>query len=162
MTRSSSTWPACRFCDSSGLNALVQAQQIAAEHGRRISLRAPQPQVRRLLKMTGADALFPVTDSCRCRHRHGPPHGPHAARHTGGRGAVAGRREVHARRGPAGGCHPGRAPLRTGRPQPGGPSHTALAAPFVSVRSFRSGDLRSARRPAGLRPVGRRRGCTGA
>ncbi|MFI7180128.1 STAS domain-containing protein [Streptomyces spororaveus] len=51
------------FCDSSGLNALIHAQQTAAEHGRRIVLRTPPPQLRRLLGMTGADALFPLTDS---------------------------------------------------------------------------------------------------
>ncbi|WP_063754903.1 STAS domain-containing protein [Streptomyces sp. NRRL F-2580] len=51
------------FCDSSGLNALIQARQTAAEHGRRITLGNPQPQFRRLLEMTGADALFPITDS---------------------------------------------------------------------------------------------------
>lgn len=51
------------FCDSSGLNALVHAQQTAAEHGRRIVLRTPPPQLRRLLEMTDADALFPTTDS---------------------------------------------------------------------------------------------------
>ncbi|MFD4740225.1 STAS domain-containing protein [Streptomyces virginiae] len=51
------------FCDSSGLNALIHARQTAAEHGRRIILRTPPPQLRRLLEMTGADALFPITDS---------------------------------------------------------------------------------------------------
>ncbi|OEJ36090.1 STAS domain-containing protein [Streptomyces subrutilus] len=51
------------FCDSSGLNGLIQARHTAAEHGRHISLRAPQPQFRRLLEMTGADALFTITDA---------------------------------------------------------------------------------------------------
>ncbi|MFF8264239.1 STAS domain-containing protein [Streptomyces virginiae] len=51
------------FCDSSGLSALVHARQTAAEHGRRISLRDPQPHFRRLLEMSGADGLFPITDS---------------------------------------------------------------------------------------------------
>ncbi|KOU30751.1 hypothetical protein ADK53_27905 [Streptomyces sp. WM6373] len=51
------------FCDSSGLSVLVNARPTAAEHGRRISLRNPQPQFRRLLEMSGADALFPITDS---------------------------------------------------------------------------------------------------
>ncbi|MFJ3964907.1 STAS domain-containing protein [Streptomyces sp. NPDC090036] len=51
------------FCDSSGLNALIHARQTAAEHGRRIVLRTPPPQLRRLLEMTGADALFPTTHS---------------------------------------------------------------------------------------------------
>ncbi|WP_079403576.1 STAS domain-containing protein [Streptomyces sp. 3211] len=50
------------FCDSSGLNTLIHARQTAAAHGRRIILRDPQPQFRRLLELTGADALFPITD----------------------------------------------------------------------------------------------------
>ncbi|MCI4078801.1 STAS domain-containing protein [Streptomyces sp. MMS21 TC-5] len=51
------------FCDSAGLNALIQARRTAAEYGKRLTLRSPQSQVVRLLKMTGADALFPVTDT---------------------------------------------------------------------------------------------------
>ncbi|WP_331732585.1 STAS domain-containing protein (plasmid) [Streptomyces avidinii] len=51
------------FCDSSGLNALIHAQRTAVEHGRRIVLRTPPPQLRRLLEMTGAATLFPITDS---------------------------------------------------------------------------------------------------
>ncbi|MFG2339776.1 hypothetical protein [Streptomyces yangpuensis] len=31
-------------------------------HGKRLTLRSPQPQSLRLLKITGADALFPITD----------------------------------------------------------------------------------------------------
>ncbi|MFF4321254.1 STAS domain-containing protein [Streptomyces sp. NPDC001568] len=46
------------FCDSAGLNTLIQARQTAATHGKRISLRNPQPQIVRLLEMTGVDALF--------------------------------------------------------------------------------------------------------
>ncbi|MFE2142295.1 STAS domain-containing protein [Streptomyces sp. NPDC059456] len=49
------------FCDSSGLNALIQARHTADEHGKRITLRAPQPQFLRLLQITGADSLFPIT-----------------------------------------------------------------------------------------------------
>ncbi|MEU9031210.1 STAS domain-containing protein [Streptomyces sp. NPDC048383] len=51
------------FCDSSGLNALITAQHEAKAHGCHISLRAPQPQLRRLLELTGADAFFSVTDT---------------------------------------------------------------------------------------------------
>ncbi|MEV6734430.1 STAS domain-containing protein [Streptomyces sp. NPDC051364] len=51
------------FCDSSGLNALLQARLTAEQHGRRIRLHAPSPQVIRLLEVTGADQLFPVTDT---------------------------------------------------------------------------------------------------
>ncbi|MFI5548064.1 STAS domain-containing protein [Streptomyces sp. NPDC051815] len=51
------------FCDSAGLNALVQARRTAEDHGKHLTLRAPQPQFLRLLKITGADALFPITDT---------------------------------------------------------------------------------------------------
>ncbi|MFG2621325.1 STAS domain-containing protein [Streptomyces sp. NPDC048507] len=51
------------FCDSSGLNALIGARQIAEEHGKRLSLRAPRPQFRRLLEVTGVITLFHVTDT---------------------------------------------------------------------------------------------------
>ncbi|MDH6544050.1 STAS domain-containing protein [Streptomyces sp. SPB4] len=51
------------FCDSAGLNALIRAHHTATEHGKHLSLRAPRPQMRRLLGITGADSLFPVTDA---------------------------------------------------------------------------------------------------
>lgn len=49
------------FCDSSGLNALLQARFTAEEHGRRITLHAPNRQVRKLLELTGTHQLFPIT-----------------------------------------------------------------------------------------------------
>ncbi|MGW1774884.1 STAS domain-containing protein [Streptomyces sp. NPDC002104] len=49
------------FCDSSGLNVLLQARLTAQEHGRRISLHAPNQQVTRLLELTGTHQLFPIT-----------------------------------------------------------------------------------------------------
>ncbi|MET9855339.1 STAS domain-containing protein [Streptomyces sp. NPDC006450] len=49
------------FCDSSGLNALLQARLTAEEHGRRISLHAPNRQVTKLLELTGTHQLFPIT-----------------------------------------------------------------------------------------------------
>ncbi|MER5757783.1 STAS domain-containing protein [Streptomyces sp. NPDC002082] len=49
------------FCDSSGLNALLQARLTAIEHGRRISLHAPNQQVTKLLEITGTRQLFPIT-----------------------------------------------------------------------------------------------------
>ncbi|MFE1413434.1 STAS domain-containing protein [Streptomyces sp. NPDC058746] len=51
------------FCDSSGLNALIEALHTAQEHGKQLSLRAPQPQFLRLLDLTGADTLFTITDA---------------------------------------------------------------------------------------------------
>ncbi|MEU9110119.1 STAS domain-containing protein [Streptomyces xanthophaeus] len=49
------------FCDSSGLNALLQARLTAVEHNRRIILHAPNQQVTKLLHLTGAHHLFPIT-----------------------------------------------------------------------------------------------------
>ncbi|MFF1414471.1 STAS domain-containing protein [Streptomyces sp. NPDC058289] len=49
------------FCDSSGLNAILQARLTAEEHGRRITLHAPNRQVRKLLELTGTHQLFPIT-----------------------------------------------------------------------------------------------------
>lgn len=49
------------FCDSSGLNALLQARLTAEEHDRRLRLHAPTAQVVRLLEMTGTDQLFAIT-----------------------------------------------------------------------------------------------------
>lgn len=49
------------FCDSSGLNALLHARLTALEHGRRLRLHAPAPQLVRLLELTGTDQLFPIS-----------------------------------------------------------------------------------------------------
>ncbi|MFJ3174320.1 STAS domain-containing protein [Streptomyces roseus] len=54
---------ALSFCDSAGLNAFISARRTAGEHGRSISLRNPTPQFRRLLKLTGAEGLFPITQT---------------------------------------------------------------------------------------------------
>ncbi|WP_051709649.1 STAS domain-containing protein [Streptomyces sp. NRRL S-350] len=51
------------FCDSSGLNALLQARQDAGAAGIRLVLAAPAPLVRRLLEITGTDQVFTVRDS---------------------------------------------------------------------------------------------------
>ncbi|MFC8450165.1 STAS domain-containing protein [Kitasatospora sp. NPDC057223] len=48
------------FCDSSGLNTLLQARIEAARHGTVIHLARPAHAVSRLLEMTGAAQLFPV------------------------------------------------------------------------------------------------------
>ncbi|MFD4738207.1 STAS domain-containing protein [Streptomyces virginiae] len=50
------------FCDSSGLNALLAARLRAIESGATIHLANPAPQLRRLLQITGAAALFPRED----------------------------------------------------------------------------------------------------
>ncbi|MFJ5811124.1 STAS domain-containing protein [Streptomyces sp. NPDC093093] len=46
------------FCDSTGLNILLHAQLAALSHGRTLRLRAPNPQLVRLLRRTGALPLF--------------------------------------------------------------------------------------------------------
>ncbi|MFD3700032.1 STAS domain-containing protein [Streptomyces sp. NPDC058646] len=52
---------ALTFCDSSGLNVLLGARQAAVDLGCQLRLAGPNPQVVRLLEMTGADQLFPVS-----------------------------------------------------------------------------------------------------
>ncbi|MFD5142433.1 STAS domain-containing protein [Streptomyces sp. NPDC058401] len=49
------------FCDSSGLNTILQARLTAEEHGRRVILHAPSRQVTRLLELTGTERLFRMT-----------------------------------------------------------------------------------------------------
>ncbi|MFJ7265336.1 STAS domain-containing protein [Streptomyces sp. NPDC099050] len=51
------------FCDSTGLNALLQARLMCTQSGRTLTLAGPSPQLSRLLSITGADTLFDITDS---------------------------------------------------------------------------------------------------
>ncbi|MGW6688579.1 STAS domain-containing protein [Streptomyces sp. NPDC054961] len=48
------------FCDSSALNALLTARRTAQESGTVIRLAALNPQLHRLLEITGALPLFPL------------------------------------------------------------------------------------------------------
>ncbi|MFJ1568628.1 STAS domain-containing protein [Streptomyces erythrochromogenes] len=57
------------FCDSSGLNALVAARLEAAQANASIHLANPAPQLQRLLRMTGAESLFPREDGLPARGR---------------------------------------------------------------------------------------------
>ncbi|WP_405444897.1 STAS domain-containing protein [Streptomyces erythrochromogenes] len=50
------------FCDSSGLNALIAARLEAVQANASIHLANPAPQLQRLLRMTGAEPLFPRED----------------------------------------------------------------------------------------------------
>ena len=50
------------FCDSSGVNALLQVRAHVGEHGS-LALAAAQPQVRRPLELIGVDALIPLHPS---------------------------------------------------------------------------------------------------
>ncbi|MFJ1869464.1 STAS domain-containing protein [Streptomyces sp. NPDC088097] len=46
------------FCDSSGLNILLRARLTALTHGHTLHLKAPTPQLLRLLDRTGTSTLF--------------------------------------------------------------------------------------------------------
>ncbi|MFB6809636.1 STAS domain-containing protein [Streptomyces sp. NPDC056387] len=48
------------FCDSSGLNVLLNAWTVAAESGQNLSLAAAGEQFVRLLEITGAGELFTI------------------------------------------------------------------------------------------------------
>ncbi|MFJ7203666.1 STAS domain-containing protein [Streptomyces sp. NPDC098789] len=50
------------FCDSTGLNALLQARLMCVASGRTLALSRPGPQMSRLLSITGADTLFEVAE----------------------------------------------------------------------------------------------------
>ncbi|MFJ9342345.1 STAS domain-containing protein [Streptomyces sp. NPDC101733] len=51
----------CTFCDSTGLNVLVQARADAITRGHTIRLHAPQPQLIQFLRRTGTTDLFTIT-----------------------------------------------------------------------------------------------------
>lgn len=51
------------FCDSSGFNALIRLRRRAEEAGGRLLLAAPPEQVVRLLALSGAQVLFPITET---------------------------------------------------------------------------------------------------
>ena len=54
---------ATTFCDSAGINMLIRARKRAAANGAEIRLLLPCPNVLRVLKMQGVDALLPVYQS---------------------------------------------------------------------------------------------------
>ncbi|MFF1337499.1 STAS domain-containing protein [Streptomyces sp. NPDC058290] len=51
----------CTFCDSTGLNVLLQARADAITRGRFIRLASPNPQFVRFLRRTGTIDLFTIT-----------------------------------------------------------------------------------------------------
>lgn len=53
------------FCDSWGLNTMVTAKRLAAEHGVRIGLVGLTPQVRTIFHITGVDHFIPVYSDLR-------------------------------------------------------------------------------------------------
>jgi anti-sigma B factor antagonist len=48
------------FCDASGLRMLVAVRHRADAHGCVVALAGPRPNVRRLLRITGLDQIFPI------------------------------------------------------------------------------------------------------
>lgn len=53
---------AVSFFDSTGLGALIAARTACGDAGTQLSLRAPSPQVRRILDLTATASLFPTID----------------------------------------------------------------------------------------------------
>lgn len=49
------------FIDSTGVAALVAAQRISEAHDGSLRLVGPQPQVRRLLELTGVDTFIEIS-----------------------------------------------------------------------------------------------------
>src|ERR1700758_3261377 len=50
------------FCDSTGMNVLLSCLRQARERGGELELAAPRPAVRKILSVTGLDAVFTVAD----------------------------------------------------------------------------------------------------
>jgi anti-anti-sigma factor len=53
----------CSFIDSTGLSVLVHAHTRLVDDGGRLEICCPDPQVRRLLQITGVDRAFGVHQS---------------------------------------------------------------------------------------------------
>ncbi len=51
-----------RFCDSSGIRALLRIDAEAKQGGRSIVLRAPDPQLQRVLDLVGLSGHFTIQD----------------------------------------------------------------------------------------------------
>ena len=50
------------FCDSTGVNVLLAAHRQARDTGGDLELAAPRPAVRKILQVTGLEAVFTVPD----------------------------------------------------------------------------------------------------
>jgi anti-sigma B factor antagonist len=62
---------ATTFCDSAGITMLIRAKKRAAAHGAELRLVLSCPNVVRVLKMQGVDAVLPVYHSLK-QARAGP------------------------------------------------------------------------------------------
>ncbi len=56
------------FMDSTGLQAVLHAQELCAEHGCDFLVRPGSGQVQRLLELTGTSAVLPLTDAPATSH----------------------------------------------------------------------------------------------
>jgi anti-sigma B factor antagonist len=50
------------FCDSTGMNVLLAAHRKAREQGGELELAGPRPTVKKILQVTGLEAVFTVLD----------------------------------------------------------------------------------------------------
>jgi anti-sigma B factor antagonist len=50
------------FCDSTGMNVLLSCLRHVRERGGELELAAPRPAVKKILQVTGLDAVFPVSE----------------------------------------------------------------------------------------------------
>ena len=50
------------FCDSTGMNVLLSGLRQVRERGGELELAAPRPAVRKILQVTGLDAVFTVSE----------------------------------------------------------------------------------------------------
>ena len=48
------------FCDSTGMNVLLSCLRQARERGGELELAAPRPAVKKILQVTGLDAVFTI------------------------------------------------------------------------------------------------------
>jgi anti-sigma B factor antagonist len=54
---------ATTFCDSAGITTLIRAKKQATAHGAELRLLLSRPNVLRVLKMQGVDAMLPIYHS---------------------------------------------------------------------------------------------------
>src|ERR1700735_5214789 len=51
------------FCDSTGMNVLLSCLRQARERGGELELAAPRPAIKKILQVTGLDAVFTIAAS---------------------------------------------------------------------------------------------------
>ena len=51
---------ATTFCGSAGINTLIRASKRATAHGAELRLLLPGPNVLRIMKIQGVDAVLPI------------------------------------------------------------------------------------------------------